>query len=219
MPIILKDICKQYGDQFVLNHFSFTFEDKKSYCIMAPSGFGKTTLLHILMGLTEADSGTISGIDDYVIAPMFQENRLCENLSVARNLKMVCREKCSSPELTALLEQFLLPASMKKTVRTLSGGMKRRVALARALVSTRSNGGNLFLFDEPFKGLDISTKEAVMQIVKKSFEGKTAIWVSHDPSEAEFMGSEIVRLDGCLTNCGKDGYNLDTISKTETVKQ
>jgi NitT/TauT family transport system ATP-binding protein len=191
MSIILKNICKQYGDQIVLDHFSFTFDDEKSYCIMAPSGKGKTTLLQIMMGLVEADSGTISGIDDYVIAPVFQENRLCENLSVATNIKMVCREKCSSPELNELLNQFLLPGSMKKTVRTLSGGMKRRVALARALCS----GGNLFLFDEPFKGLDLSTKEAVMQIVKHSFKGKTAIWVSHDPDEAEFMGSEIVKLD------------------------
>jgi NitT/TauT family transport system ATP-binding protein len=195
MSIILKDICKQYGDQIVLDHFSFTFDDDKSYCIMAPSGFGKTTLLHILMGLVEADNGTILGLDDYVIAPVFQENRLCENLSVATNIKMVCREKCSSPELAALLDQFLLPGSMKKTVRTLSGGMKRRVALARALVHAHSSQKNLFLLDEPFKGLDVSTKEAVMQIMKYSFKGKTAIWVSHDPDEAEFMGSEVVRLD------------------------
>jgi NitT/TauT family transport system ATP-binding protein len=195
MPIILKDISKRYGDQIVLDHFSFQFDDDKSYCIMAPSGKGKTTLLHILMGLVEADSGSISGIDDYVIAPVFQENRLCENLSVATNIKMVCREKCSTPELTELLTRFLLPASMKKPVRTLSGGMKRRVSLARALVSTHSSNGNLFLFDEPFKGLDLSTKETVMQIVKQSFKGKTAIWVSHDPDEAVFMGSEIVKLD------------------------
>jgi NitT/TauT family transport system ATP-binding protein len=199
MSIILNNICKQYGDQIVLDHFSFTFEDDKSYCIMAPSGFGKTTLLHILMGLVEADSGTISGLDDYVIAPVFQENRLCENLSVATNIKMVCREKCSSSELSELLNQFLLPGSMKKTVRTLSGGMKRRVALARALVRIHANAHNsqknLFLLDEPFKGLDLSTKEAVMQIVKHSFKGKTAIWVSHDPDEAEFIGSEIVKLD------------------------
>ncbi|MDR2899931.1 MAG: ATP-binding cassette domain-containing protein [Treponema sp.] len=192
MSIILNNICKQYGDNIVLDHFSFTFKDNKSYCIMAPSGQGKTTLLHILMGLVEADSGNISGLDQYVIAPVFQENRLCENLSVGTNIKMVSREKISSQKITTLLDQFLLPSSLRKTVRTLSGGMKRRVALARALCSQ----GNLFLFDEPFKGLDISTKEAVMHIVKKNFEGKTAIWVSHDPDEAEFMGSEIVRLGG-----------------------
>jgi NitT/TauT family transport system ATP-binding protein len=196
VSIILKDVCKQYGGQIVLNHFSFQFEDNKNYCIMAPSGFGKTTLLHILMGLVEVDSGTISGIDQYTISAVFQENRLCENLSVATNIKMVCREKCSTPELSALLNQLLLPGSIKKSVRNLSGGMKRRVALARALVHAKCSSKNLFLFDEPFKGLDLSTKEAVMHIVKKSFEGKTAIWVSHDPSEAEFMGSEIVRLGG-----------------------
>jgi NitT/TauT family transport system ATP-binding protein len=151
------------------------------------------------MNRVEADSGSIFGIDEYMIAPVFQENRLCENLSVATNIKMVCREKCSSSELTELLDQFLLPGSMKKTVRTLSGGMKRRVALARALVRIHANAHssqkNLFLLDEPFKGLDLSTKETVMQIVKQSFKGKTAIWVSHDPDEAEFMGSELVKLD------------------------
>ena len=191
MAIILDHIFKQYGDQIVLDHFSFEFQDNKSYCIMAPSGQGKTTLLHIMMGLLAADSGTVSGLDRYIIAPVFQENRLCENLSVGTNLRMVSREKLSSQKLTALLDQFLLPGSIRKTVRTLSGGMKRRVAIARALCRQ----GNLFLFDEPFKGLDISTKEAVMRTVKQSFEGKTAIWVSHNPDEAEFMGSEVVKLD------------------------
>ncbi len=191
MAIVLKDICKQYGGQTVLDHFSFEFQEHKSYCIMAPSGQGKTTLLHILMGIVNADSGTIFGIDQYRIAPVFQENRLCENLSVAANIKMVSSEKLPSQKLSVLLDQFLLPGSMKKPVRTLSGGMKRRVALIRALCSE----GNLFLFDEPFKGLDLSTKETVMHIVKQAIEGKTAIWVSHDPSEAEFMGSEIVKID------------------------
>ncbi len=190
MAIVLDNIFKQYGDQIVLNHFSFEFQDNKSYCIMAPSGQGKTTLLHIMMGLVEADSGTVSGIDQYVIAPVFQENRLCENLSVGTNLRMVSREKLSSQKLTTLLDEFLLFGSLRKTVRTLSGGMKRRVAIARALCSQ----GNLFLFDEPFKGLDIFTKEAVMRVMKKTFAGKTALWVSHNPDEAEFMGSEIVKL-------------------------
>ena len=191
MAIMLDNIFKQYGDQMVLDHFSFEFRDNKSYCIMAPSGKGKTTLIHILMGIAKADSGTISGIDQYVIAPVFQETRLCENLSVGTNIKMVSKEKLSSRNVNALLDQFLLPGSMRKAVRTLSGGMKQRVAIARAL----SCQGNLFLFDEPFKGLDLSTKETVMHIVKQAIEGKTAIWVSHDPSEAEFMGSEIVKID------------------------
>ena len=190
MAVILDRIFKQYGEQIVLDHFSYEFKDNKNYCVMAPSGQGKTTLLHILMGLVKADAGTVSGIDQYRIAPGFQENRLCENLSAGANIRMVTREKLQVQKLTGLMEELHLPGILRKPVRTLSGGMKRRVTIARALCS----GGDLFLFDEPFKGLDVSTREAVMRVVKKAFEHKTAIWVSHDPDEAEFMESEIVTI-------------------------
>jgi NitT/TauT family transport system ATP-binding protein len=81
-----------------------------------------------------------------------------------------------------------LPGCLHKPVRELSGGMKRRVSIARALLC----GNDILIFDEPFSGLDDGTKERVMSLVKRAGRGKTMIWVTHDEREAKFMGSRII---------------------------
>ena len=88
-PIQVTNLCKSYGDKLVLNNISFTLAPAETVCIMGQSGQGKTTLLHILMGLASYDSGQISGIPFHKSA-VFQENRLCESFSVLRNISMVC---------------------------------------------------------------------------------------------------------------------------------
>ncbi|WRS28320.1 ATP-binding cassette domain-containing protein [Oscillospiraceae bacterium MB08-C2-2] len=190
MAIELCGISKAYESTQVLQNVSLRFETGKSYCIMGPSGYGKTTLLHVLMGLVKADAGEITGLEGYRLAPVFQENRLCENLSAGANLRMVRPGKATAPELDAALESLGLPGALHQPVREMSGGMKRRVAIARALVS----GGNLLVMDEPFKGLDHETKELVMSHVREQAMGKTMIWVTHDEREAAFMGSEMIHF-------------------------
>ena len=89
MDLILKDISKAYGENQVLDHISLTFPQGSRTCVMAPSGRGKTTLLRVILGLTKPDQGIVTG-RPAKIAAVFQEDRLCGNLTVGGNLRMVC---------------------------------------------------------------------------------------------------------------------------------
>ena len=190
MGIELHEIYKAYGELRVLDNLSLVFDYGQSYCLMGPSGSGKTTLLRILMGLTLPDSGTLTGLSGHRIAPVFQEDRLCKNLSAGANIRMACRQKISPAAVQSLLDRLGLPDCLHRPVRELSGGMKRRIALARALLS----GGDIFLFDEPFSGLDNDTKLQTMAAVKELCAGHTCIWVTHSEQEAAFFKSNALFL-------------------------
>ena len=176
--IVLEQVSKIYDGKTVLDNVSMTFGAGGRYCITGPSGCGKTTLLNVLMGLTAPDSGAVVGADCHRMAPVFQENRLCENLSVGANIRLTSRNKLSPGQISDTLDRLLLPGAIHKTVRALSGGMKRRVAIARALLS----GGDLLIFDEAFRELDEATAEAVAGEVMRALDGKTLIMVTHDLS-------------------------------------
>ena len=190
MPIELRNVCKSFGEKRVLDNVSFTLEDGRAHCIMSPSGSGKTTLLNIMMGLLEPDSGEVLGLEGRRLAPLFQEDRLCENLSAGANLRMVCPRGLAPSAVSEMLAHLGLPGAAHKPVRNLSGGQRRRVALARALLC----GGDVYLFDEPFQGLDHDTRAMVMDVVRRNTQGKTLIFVTHDPAEAAFFGCEAVNL-------------------------
>ncbi len=194
MQIQLKNISKSYDDIMVLNNVSLNFELGQHYCIMGSSGLGKTTLLYILLGLLAPDAGSIENLHRCDIATVFQENRLCENLSVSANLKLICTEKHQMDDASEILERLRLKNCLKKTVHKLSGGMKRRVALARAVISNRS----IMIWDEPFKGLDTSTRSEVIHYLKEYCSNKTVIWVTHDIQEYHQFGGELIQLDSLL---------------------
>ena len=89
MEVQLNDLSKAFGEKQVLSHLSLRFPEGKVSVLMGPSGCGKTTLLRILMGLEQQDSGTVSGLEDKRLSAIFQEDRLCENVSAASNLRLV----------------------------------------------------------------------------------------------------------------------------------
>ena len=189
--IVVKCLCKTYGSQTVLKDMSLRFPYGKVTCIMAPSGYGKTTLLRILMGLETANSGTIAGLEGLTIGPVFQENRLCENLSAIANIMLVS-PKLDKSSARSVLARVGLDRHAEQLVKTLSGGMRRRVALVRALASQR----DVLLMDEPFKGLDLQTKQQVMAVALACCRGKTTIMSTHDLAEAQWMaGENILHLD------------------------
>lgn len=190
MPIVVKGLSKQFDLRPVLQGFSHTFSDGLT-CIMGPSGCGKTTLLHILMGLLPMDSGEISGLEGKRKSAVFQENRLCENLSAASNIRLVCGENVSSEDISEALGRVGLGECPRRPVRELSGGMKRRVAIVRALLAEF----DVLFLDEPFQGLDAKTRLNVIAFLKERFVGKTVLMVSHDPSEAELMKAAKLFLD------------------------
>lgn len=187
MAIKIENLSKSYDDKQVFQNLNMELEEGKITCIMAPSGKGKTTLLRILIGLEKADCGTVTGIKEKNISVVFQEDRLCENLNVLSNIRLVQKEKI---EIREGLEAVGLLDCCHQSVRELSGGMKRRVAILRALYAK----WDILFLDEPFKGLDKETKERVIEFLRKSCERKTVICITHEEKEAEALGAVIQYL-------------------------
>ena len=190
MDIIVKNLCKTYDHNQVLNHFSCTFREKKMTCIMGKSGIGKSTLLSILMGLEKADEGTVSGMEHQKISAIFQENRLFENLDAVTNIHITTGK--TKEEIAGFLKEMELDDVAGKPVSEYSGGMKRRVAIARALLAEY----DILIMDEPLQGLDAETKEKVATVIKTQTAGKTVLFVTHDEKEAEFFEAECMELVG-----------------------
>jgi len=188
--IILENITKSFnGGRKVLDNLSLTVPIGKTTCIMGESGSGKTTLLRIIAGLEKEFDGKISGLPKR-ISFVFQEDRLCEEFSAISNLRLVANKKVSKETIISHLTELGLDDSLKKPVSEFSGGMKRRVAIARAIIFN----ADLLILDEPFKGLDDKLKTSVMDYVKKHTVDKTVICVTHDEDEAKYLGAETVLL-------------------------
>ena len=190
MDIKLLHINKQFDNKPVLKDLSITFPQGRISCLMGPSGIGKTTLINLIMGLEKADSGTITGLEDKIISPVFQEDRLIEHWDAINNIKLVCSKDVTNKIIEDELNKVGLYEDRYKPVLTLSGGMRRRVALLRALLYD----GNLLILDEPFKGLDKELKNRVIEYVKEKEKGKTVILVTHDLKDAELLEAIQVRM-------------------------
>jgi NitT/TauT family transport system ATP-binding protein len=191
VSIIITDLCKSFDDNEILKNVNITLEDSSIYCLMGASGIGKTTLLRILMGLERADSGCISGIDTKNISCMFQEDRLIPDLSAIDNVRIVLRRKNNRAEVRNNLLSILPDDSLDLPVSSLSGGMKRRVALAKAL----SYPGKLIILDEPFTGLDKDTKLNVINYILKMRNNRTLLIATHGTDDADLLGAKIIKLD------------------------
>ena len=190
MDIRVEKLCKAYGEQQIFQDYGAVFPEGKVSCITGSSGRGKTTLLRLLMGLEQPDGGTILGLEGARFSAVFQEDRLCENLSPLSNLRMVCRKRPARQQLIEQLEKVALAGCEEKPVRELSGGMKRRVSILRALLAEF----DVLFLDEPFKGLDAETYGKVTDYVREQIKGRTAILVSHDPRDMERLGGVAFRL-------------------------
>lgn len=195
MNIKIEHISKTYEGYPVLKDFSMEIQEEKITCIMAPSGRGKTTLLRLLMNLEDPDSGSITGVEGKRISAVFQEDRLCENLSVGANIRLAMqsdgtRGKENRRKIQRGLAEAGIEAWEERPVRELSGGMKRRVAVLRALYAP----WDLLVMDEPFQGMDPKTKERMMEQIRREAGKRTILFVTHDESEAQKMGAVIIRI-------------------------
>lgn len=179
--IQLQNVCKTFDQHPVFINWNQNFKTGMVHVLKGPSGCGKTTLLRMLMGLEIPDSGTITPLQSYRKAAVFQEDRLCENLSAMQNVLMVVRNQSKKDLLDQLKQDFYQVGldDMYQKVSTLSGGMKRRVAILRAMYAN----ADIIFFDEPLKGLDDTTKEKVMLFIKERIKDKTVFWVTHDVDE------------------------------------
>lgn len=187
--ITLRHITKKYGDNTVLDDLNLEIAAGQVTVLMAPSGFGKTTLLRLLLGLEQPDAGQIEGCPK-TCAAVFQEDRLCGAISAVGNLALVCEEKRET--LTKLLLQAGLgQETLTRPAGSLSGGEARRVAILRALAAN----AELLVFDEPLKGLDEEARERVLELIAEQRRGRTLLWVTHDQRDAEFWNCAPLRLD------------------------
>jgi len=189
--IQIHDLCKSYGNEHVLNCLNLTLENDHVYCLMAPSGTGKTTLFRILMGLEKPDSGRISGLERKRIAAVFQEDRLLEGYTALENIRFVTGHEHSNDKLVTLLKRALPADALEKSVHEFSGGMKRRVAILRAILAP----SDLIIMDEPFTGLDAETKENMIGLIKEFTYGKLLLIATHAAEDAKLLDAEVIHLD------------------------
>lgn len=216
MDIHVENLYKTFNGKTVLRNVCLDFNEGQKYCIMGPSGQGKTTLLRILMGLEFPDQGEVyinkkpivfqTNLKAYGFGPsrcidrspvrfsaVFQEDRLCEWLDAVQNVAMVPLPVPSGSRISYAKEQLIhiLPEeSLGKPVCKLSGGMRRRVALVRAMAAN-SEG---VILDEPFTGLDEETKCKVIQYILKEQRNRTLIAVSHQEEDAVYLKAKVVRF-------------------------
>ena len=171
MELRVEHLCKRYGENAVLDDISFIARVGVTR-LLGPSGIGKTTLL---LGLETPDSGTVNG-DKFRWTAVFQENRLLEGLDAEGNLRFVLGANYNAAAAQALLEELGLGDVGKKKVRDYSGGMQRRLALARALLAP----SDALALDEPFTGLDAENREAAMRAILRAAETKIVILSTHE---------------------------------------
>ncbi|MCI8455229.1 MAG: ATP-binding cassette domain-containing protein [Lachnospiraceae bacterium] len=190
MAIELRDVSKRFGNETVLSHVTVRLEDGECCCLAAPSGSGKTTFLRLLMRLEKPDEGSLLGLEGKRVSAVFQEDRLLEESSVLSNLRLVTGKLYTAQELAFAALRLLPEAALLKKVRECSGGMKRRVALLRALLAP----SELLLLDEPFAGLDEENKRRAVCMIQEYSKGRTVIVAVHSKEEAAHFNARILQL-------------------------
>ena len=188
--IVIRDLCKRFGEKTVLSGFSAVIPAGQVFGVMGESGCGKTTLLRILLGLERADSGTVTLPEHCRWSAVFQEDRLCDEFSAVINVAIAAPRHTSRAAVVECLSALGLGGDLDRPVQELSGCLRRRVAIARALLAE----GELLLLDEPFKGLDEETRLSVMAFVRRMTAGRTVILVTHDEEEIAAFSASLLRM-------------------------
>lgn len=182
-------LTKRFGDKPVLEDVTLTVPEGGTVCLMAPSGRGKTTLLRCIAGLETPEGGTVSGVPERV-GYVFQEDRLCGGLDAVENVRLVTGRAMAAADIERHLTELGLEACMHQPAEQLSGGQRRRVAIARAVCYAPE----LLLLDEPFKGLDDDARRQAAQYILRHRNGAAILCVTHDREDAAALGAEIAEI-------------------------
>ncbi len=212
--IVVKDVMKSYGDNRVLNNFNLVLNEGENLIIMGKSGSGKSVLIKCIIGLEKPDSGTITVMGKKIneldrtkldelrteIGFLFQGSALYDSMTVRENLEFPLRRhtkkfgiiKDTTPLVQQALENVGLAQTMNLMPDELSGGMKRRIALARTLILEPK----VILYDEPTTGLDPITAKDIL-ILMKSIQEKyntSSIIITHDVDCARVISNRMILL-------------------------
>ena len=204
--IEIKDLQKSYGDNHVLNGFNMCLVEGENLVIMGKSGSGKSVMIKCLIGLEEYDSGTIivmgKELDELrtEVGFLFQGSALYDSMTVRENLEFPLRRhtkkfgriKDTTPMVMEALENVGLAHTINLMPEELSGGMKRRIALARTLILQPS----IILYDEPTTGLDpITAKEILLLMISIQKKYNTSsIIITHDVDCARAISNRMILL-------------------------
>jgi NitT/TauT family transport system ATP-binding protein len=188
--IRLEGVDKSFGEKRVLAGFSAVIAAGAATALMGPSGSGKTTVSRIIMGLEQPDGGRITGAKGLRFCCVFQEDRLCGQLSAADNAALAL-PRAGRVEIDAALRAVGLSENeCTRPAAGLSGGERRRAALVRAVQAA----GEVLVLDEAFKGLDDEIRQKAYAYVRRNLRGRTLILITHAPEEAEAFGAGVVRV-------------------------
>ena len=220
--IELRDVCKSFDGELVLDHINLDIYDNEFLTLLGPSGCGTTTTLRLIGGFETADQGDIVFMGETInhvpphkrnVNTVFQRYALFPHLNVFENVAFPLREqRVPKAEITARVEEMLklvaLSGFEKRSVTSLSGGQQQRVAIARALISRPK----VLLLDEPLAALDLKLRKDMQQELKniQKATGITFVFVTHDQEEALSMSDTIVVMsEGKIQQIGTplDIYN------------
>ena len=189
MILACNHIHKEFSAGVIIKDATFHINQQDRVALVGINGAGKTTLLRITMGLTPPDSGELHNIGKS-IAAVFQEDRLPNDFTPYVCVKMTAPHGVSKETILSHLAEVGLADCANKPVSQLSGGMRRRVAIIRAVVC---NTDTVF-FDEPFTGLDRDTKLKTIEYIKRHTQGKTLVFVSHDAEDETLLQARKIRI-------------------------
>lgn len=186
--ISFQNVTLDYADKRVLDHFTQEIPMNGITCLHGPSGCGKTTLLRLIAGLVALTSGTIAGLPQKP-AFLFQEDQLIPHLPAKENIAAVLPNDQADKAATWLAKVDLSEDAHLRP-RELSGGMRRRIALARAL----AYGGDFLLLDEPFTGLDKALTQKMAALIRKT--ATPALVITHSRDEIALLGGRVLEVSG-----------------------
>ena len=185
MILKTQDLTKTYGQHIAVNHVNLEIEKGSFTAILGPNGAGKSSTIQMLIGLLQPDSGSVHYAQEIKIGVVFQNSVLDEMLTVKENLQIrACQYKqVASGKVEELIDQLGLTNFSHQQYGSLSGGQKRRVDIARALL----NNPDILFLDEPTTGLDIQTREAIWDLLNLLQEKQkmTVVLTTHYLDEAD----------------------------------
>ncbi len=188
MSIRIENLNVSFDNKQVIKDLSLELPEQGVVSIFGPSGAGKTTLFNCLAGLVTPDSGSITGLEGKRLSMVFQENRLLPWFSALKNVAFVIDgDEAKAKMALAWME---LADAADKLPTELSGGMQRRVAVARAL----AHGGDILLLDEPNTGLDEGLTYRMMELVLEQWAGRLVLLITHDRALVEKFADDKYQL-------------------------
>jgi len=171
---------KHYGEKEIFSRYSFKLNGNEKVAITGPSGIGKTTLLRLICGLERNEENGGNPFGKLRYSYLFQEDRLIDGYDAKRNIMLTAAKEFSQSDVEKAMAELSLEDS-KNPVLSFSGGMRRRVALLRALLAPF----DVLLLDEPFKGLDEDVRKKACALTLRMAKDRPIILVSHDKDDVE----------------------------------